>query len=309
MGKNINPDIQPSLQASNDSYHDCVENFNLLYKTTSNTEKLTSLIHYHECYEIVFYVSANVEAYLDDSSYSLKSHDILLIPPRKIHKLNYPQPCNYIRYVFYFTHEHIENAFGPALYKKAIHFFQNSGCYQLSLSAQEYIHLNRVFQNMHECRQEPSYKSRELISFYASIILQEIYLISEKRPGVNQEQRSLNPVAQILRYINEHYHQNITLEILEEEFYLNKSYICRIFHRTMGISLINYLQCKRILEAQQLLLNTDLPIIEISMESGFNNVQHFYRVFKKITGLTPKEYKKHHLNTQVGQTFTLFPPK
>ncbi len=99
-------------------------------------------------------------------------------------------------------------------------------------------------------------------------------------------------MEQILVYINDHYSQQITLQDLEENFFLNKSYICRIFRKTMGISLVNYLQYKRILEAQKLLLNSDMPIIEIGMECGFTSVQHFYRVFKKITGLTPKEYKK-----------------
>ena len=70
----------------------------------------------------------------------------------------------------------------------------------------------------------------------------------------------------------------------------------------MGISLVNYLQYKRILEAQKLLLNSDMPIIEIGMECGFTSVQHFYRVFKKITGLTPKEYKKNQLHTSLGQS-------
>ena len=114
-------------------------------------------------------------------------------------------------------------------------------------------------------------------------------------------------MEQILVYINDHYSQQITLQDLEEIFFLNKSYICRIFRKTMGISLVNYLQYKRILEAQKLLLNSDMPIIEIGMECGFTSVQHFYRVFKKITGLTPKEYKKNQLHTSLGQSISLLP--
>ncbi|HIS32771.1 MAG TPA: helix-turn-helix transcriptional regulator [Candidatus Limivivens intestinipullorum] len=114
-------------------------------------------------------------------------------------------------------------------------------------------------------------------------------------------------MEQILVYINDHYSQQITLQDLEENFFLNKSYICRIFRKTMGISLVNYLQYKRILEAQKLLLNSDMPIIEIGMECGFTSVQHFYRVFKKITGLTPKEYKKNQLHTSLGQSISLLP--
>lgn len=286
------------------SYLDIVKEFDLLYKATPPTEQPESLIHYHDCYELIFYVSAKLEAYLDDVHYSINSHDLLIIPPRKIHKIIYAERCNYVRYVFYFTQEQIQNAFLPSMMQKALFLFRDRGQHKITLSAHDYIRINNIFRNMYEHIKEMSAGNYYLITNYASILLQELYLLYGNLPD-SSEDRILTPVEQILNYINENYSQQITLDSLAEKYYLNKSYICRIFRKTMGISLVTYLQYKRILEAQTMLLNSDKPIIDIAMDCGFSNVQHFYRVFKKITNLTPIEYKKHQPGKTLGLEFSL----
>lgn len=289
------------------SYLDIVKEFDLQYKITPSTEQPESLIHYHDCYELIFYVSAKIEVYLDDVYYSINSHDLLIIPPRKIHKIIYPERCNYVRYVFYFTQEQIQNAFLPSMQKKALFLFRDRGQHKLTLSAQDYLRINNVFRNMHEHMTEMSAGNYYLITNYASILLQELFLLYGNLPDASEE-RTLTPVEQILNYINENYSQQITLDSLAEKYHLNKSYICRIFRKTMGISLVTYLQYKRILEAQNMLLNSEKPIIDIAMDCGFSNVQHFYRVFKKITNLTPSEYKKHQSGAKLGLEFSLNQP-
>lgn len=298
----------PAADATVDSsYLDIVNEFDLLYKVTPSIEQPESLIHYHDCYELIFYVSAKIEVYLDDVHYSINSHDLLIIPPRKIHKIIYAERCNYIRYVFYFTQEQIQNAFLPSMIQKALFLFRDRGQHKLSLSAHNYIKINNVFQNMYEHIKEMSAANYYLITNYASILLQELYLLYGDIPDSSKE-RILTPVEQILNYINENYSQQITLDNLAEKYFLNKSYICRIFRKTMGISLVTYLQYKRILEAQNMLLNSDKSIIDIAMDCGFSNVQHFYRVFKKITNLTPSEYKKHQPEKTLGLEFSLDQP-
>lgn len=289
------------------TYHDDVKTFDLLYEITDSSEKKAPIIHYHECFEVVFYISADLEVYLDDAHCTLGTGQILLIPPRKIHKLIYSENTNYIRYIFYFTLDHVANAFHGTAKQKVVHFFQSPDSYKAVLSAPEFFRMKGIFHNMLEHKQTHSAKNHDLLTTYASVILQELYLIFSSQTPEEKSPEEISPVEQILVYINDHYSQQITLQDLEENFFLNKSYICRIFRKTMGISLVNYLQYKRILEAQKLLLNSDMPIIEIGMECGFTSVQHFYRVFKKITGLTPKEYKKNQLHTSLGQSISLLP--
>ena len=286
-------------------YHDLVSNFELSYKSTPSTEQLSSLIHYHECFELILYISADIEAYIDDIHYNLHTHDVLVVPPRKLHKIVYPNPQNYVRYVFYFTSGHIEKAFDYPEAAKALSLFMDQTYQKASLSVREFLRINHIMQNMYDHISEDPRQNMHLLNTYSSLILQELYIIFTSRPPADMTNKILSPVEQILKYINEHYSENITLEELEEKFYLNKSYICRIFRKTMGISLVNYIQHKRILEAQQMLLTTDASIINISLECGFSNLQHFYRVFKKMTDLTPNEYKKNQSRTKLGQPILL----
>ncbi len=304
MPNTTNAKELPQQEVHNTSYHDKVENFDLLYKITPVSEKSTPLLHYHECYEIVFYISADVEIYVDNLHFTLSSRDLIIIPPRKLHKVISRPSQTYIRYVFYFTSEQINQAFRNSSNPKSSQLFKDNVCCKLSLPAQAYMRMNNVFHNMYEHKTILSYKNSDLLNTYASAILQEAIFLSEKYMEKELTADKSSPIDQILQYINDHYSENITLDILETKFYMDKSYICRLFQKTMGISVINYLQYRRIMEAQQLLLNSDLPIIDICMDCGFNNVQHFYRVFKKITNLTPTEYKKHLLSTHLGQALS-----
>lgn len=290
-------------ETADSNYHDLVNNFEITYKITLPTEQLNALIHYHECFEIIFYISANIEAYIDDIHYDLHSQDVLVVPPRKLHKIIYPEKQNYIRYVFYFTEDHIKNAFSPTLVKKALHLFLNRSYQKASLSVPDFIRINSLFSNMYHHKSQLSPANLYLLNTYSSVILQELYVIFKNLPAYEKAETDMSPVEQILKYINGHYSEGISLEDFEKIFYLDKSYICRVFRKTMGISLVNYLQHKRILEAQQLLLNSDESIIDISLECGFNNIQHFYRVFKKVTHLTPNEFKKHQTSSVLGQSF------
>ncbi|HHW49780.1 MAG TPA: helix-turn-helix transcriptional regulator [Clostridiaceae bacterium] len=85
----------------------------------------------------------------------------------------------------------------------------------------------------------------------------------------------------------------ITLELLSKKFYLSKFYISRIFIEITGFSVFEYLQHRRIIEAQKMLKNSRKEIADICYDCGFNNIQYFYLVFKKMTRTAPYKYRKH----------------
>jgi AraC-like DNA-binding protein len=68
--------------------------------------------------------------------------------------------------------------------------------------------------------------------------------------------------------------------------------LCRFFKMNMGITVFDYLNKIKIEFACKLLMDQDLSILEVCLDSGFNNISHFNKQFKKITGLPPSEYRK-----------------
>lgn len=113
----------------------------------------------------------------------------------------------------------------------------------------------------------------------------------------------ISPLATIPTYLldirNEldlHYDMEFSLDQLEIDFQKSKFRICREFSSCFGISLIQYLNRRRITEAKRLLLTTNLTVHEIGSQVGIDNTNHFINIFKSQTGLTPSVYrKKEHL--------------
>ncbi|MDO4339401.1 MAG: AraC family transcriptional regulator [Eubacteriales bacterium] len=93
-------------------------------------------------------------------------------------------------------------------------------------------------------------------------------------------------------YLEEHYQERITLDRLAEEFYINKFYLTRVFKEQFGTTVLSYLDHIRITHAKRLLRFSELTIEEIGREVGVHEPGYFNRVFKKVEGITPGEYRK-----------------
>ncbi|HIT59992.1 MAG TPA: helix-turn-helix domain-containing protein [Candidatus Fimousia stercorigallinarum] len=98
----------------------------------------------------------------------------------------------------------------------------------------------------------------------------------------------------ILVFIYGHFSENITLERLAGEFHMSAGHISHEFSRAFGISPINYAINLRIDQAKWLLIQSELSIREISEEVGYQNIQHFAKIFQKRTGYLPLEYREKY---------------
>lgn len=107
-----------------------------------------------------------------------------------------------------------------------------------------------------------------------------------------KEQVSDKSIAKSIQdYIDQHYSEDIKSNILTDIFYLDSDYASKLFKKELGISFKNYLIQKRIDVAKDLLVNTDLPINTIADNVGYGNYSYFTRIFKKVVGITPIEYR------------------
>lgn len=93
-------------------------------------------------------------------------------------------------------------------------------------------------------------------------------------------------------YLDQHYQEKITLDGLSEQFFINKFYLLRIFKEQFGLSIQNYLAQVRVTHAKQLLRFSDQTIEQIGRQCGIEEPAYFSRVFKKVEGVSPGEYRR-----------------
>lgn len=108
-----------------------------------------------------------------------------------------------------------------------------------------------------------------------------------------QEERIIN---KIVRFVQKHLSEEISLSVLAEEFHFSTQYVSQLFKNEIGVNFLTYLTNIRMEKAKKLLLSTDLPIAEISEQSGYSDYRVFTKVFKKSEGVTPSQYRRDFLD-------------
>ncbi|HBF39155.1 MAG TPA: hypothetical protein DDW50_17780 [Firmicutes bacterium] len=105
-------------------------------------------------------------------------------------------------------------------------------------------------------------------------------------------------ITQVLKYIHQNFDQNISLETVAKYFYIDKSYLCKLFKKNTTENFNDYLMKLRINRAKKLLKNPEYNVGIISGKVGYTDYSYFGQVFKKMVGMTPSEYRKSSLNSK-----------
>ena len=100
----------------------------------------------------------------------------------------------------------------------------------------------------------------------------------------------LSIIAELIRYINEHLNEKLTLEQLAQQVNYSESYICHLFKKLTNKTLVSYIQEKRI-EQAAILIRQGVPVNQAAERVGFNNYSYFYKSFKKLKGCGPADYR------------------
>lgn len=113
----------------------------------------------------------------------------------------------------------------------------------------------------------------------------------EKKNGAMQEEDST--ILAIVHYMQENLSEEISLNRLSEKFHLSAQYISQLFKTEVGVNFLTYLTNIRLEHAKKLLLSSALSIAEISQRSGYNDYRVFTKVFKRVEGVTPSQYRRN----------------
>ena len=117
-------------------------------------------------------------------------------------------------------------------------------------------------------------------------LLQNGFIVENNTSGRNTTEKEM------ISYIQQNFTREISLKEFGNQFHLSEKYISRYFKEHFHITLSQYINHLRLEHARQLLQETTLPITEVAMQSGYENVSYFIRSFKKMYGMSPLKYRK-----------------
>lgn len=110
-------------------------------------------------------------------------------------------------------------------------------------------------------------------------------ILANKDPGKNS-------IEDILNYIDRNCNKDISLDQVGEYANMSSYYLSKIFKKETGVNFVTYLTDRKIEIAKDMLIHTDVPIINIALDLSYHEPNYFSKVFKKSTGQTPTEYRK-----------------
>jgi AraC-like DNA-binding protein len=154
--------------------------------------------------------------------------------------------------------------------------------------------IEHILLALHEL-DSPTSAAYEICDLLANALLNVVYLKMQKRQLSNEWIRENNEelIQQIITYLNEHYMEPLSLQHLGDVFHMSYYHLSHIFKANTGLSPIKYVLHRKIGEAQNLLMNTNMQIGEIGEDLGFNDNCHFSSIFKKRIGVSPLQYRQH----------------
>ena len=109
--------------------------------------------------------------------------------------------------------------------------------------------------------------------------------------AVAKQLNNVDIIAEILRYLQQHYAEDLNLKQVADQFGYNSAYLGKKFKRTTGETFLGFLEKIRMERAGELLQSSNLMVYEVAEKVGYRNVDYFYKKFKQFFQMSPNDYR------------------
>ena len=258
--------------------------------------------HFHKYIEIIYVTLGEMRVQIGNQNYIAKAGSLVLIDSREVHSTLIDKSTSKRCIILKFESEVFSNL-GASLEMRYIVPFLNPDFPHQKIFKKEEVDEAFIPELMEEVLNEFQKKEYGFeLSVIAGIYKIFLWILRNKYSlELRKQLERLNKTVNIekfqkaLKYVEEHFQEEISTSSLAEMCNMSYSYFSRQFSKIMGKTFKEYLNFVRINEAEKLLLATDLNITEVAMNTGFSNSSYFIKQFKLYKYFSPKQYKKHFL--------------
>lgn len=271
-------------------YYSKVEHdFCITYKQRTSAYNMRAF-HYHNVYELYFFTSGERLLFYKDHLYHVSEGDIVFVRKDELHCFTDADTYGHSFFLVDFQDEFLLNL--------GIDNINLSECFEkeiivVSLPLNKRSAIRAKFQELlEEFNGTMPHREVQIKLKLASILIslsisQDMY--GEKQEAFYQKQFI---VSKAMKFINENYQKKISLDEIADHVQYSRNYFCEYFKKYSGFTIVEYTNNIRVQKAQTYLSNTKLSITEIAGLCGFDSSTHFGRVFRKVTGMSPLQFRK-----------------
>jgi len=249
--------------------------------------------HSHDSYEIYYMRAGERYYFIKDRSYHVKKGDLVLIQPNVLHKTMVANSPHHERILINFKSYFMEPMYRSVLEDLFDVFGEGP---VLHPDARELIMIESIMEKLLREQRQTDYGTEGYVRLLLSELLLLIYRHiqhSDSKGRTSEHPTTLHrKVSDIVKYINEHFREPMSLKALSGHFHISPYYLCRIYKEVTGFGVIEYVNSLRVQEAQKLLKSTKLSVTDITEQVGFDSSTHFGRIFKAACGMSPLQYRK-----------------
>ncbi len=253
-------------------------NFQVKLKLNYTTGHYRS--HWHEHFELLYFVSGNSEITCGGADYTVQEGDLFIVNSGERHSTNSVEGSEYLCM-------HLSPRFFEDIE------FENY-VFERHIVGDDFV--KGCFDKIYEEQQTRSAAYDMRIKSIAYALMAHLTCHYRKDPlsenGALVNKNKLRDINDVFLYIAKNYSTQITTAILADHFHLTEQYFCHMFKGKTGKTPTDYINGYRIEKAAVFLKNTDKSITDIALSVGFEDSNYFARVFKKHMGLSPREYRK-----------------
>jgi len=252
--------------------------------------------HTHSQYEIYYFHSGKANYIINDRIYVLEPGDLFLLHGMTLHKAHVHPDTAYHRTTIHFDPYYFKKFIQPSYSPDLLIPFRKLHNIRLQLRGEDKLAIEAQFCSMLKLYKE---KTDYSLQRFQAQMLDLMIMINEhckkplqsipEFPSAREEH-----VQRIISYIEQHFNEDLTLEMIQSELHLSKYYLAKTFKEITGMTIFYFLMQRRIYEAKLKLIENDMPITDIGYEVGFKHPSHFSRAFKQHTEKTPEQYRKEN---------------
>lgn len=258
---------------------------NTSHKTTENF-----LIHTHSDYEIYYFICGDVDYLIDGKEIHPEPHTIVLVAPNVFHGVRVNSAAVYERYTLHVDPDVLSVERRPLLlsvFPRPQRF--GDPAFPCRLERMEGSGVLEILHAFEACARQDRERQEALSPVLTEAVL-SVLLLHAQPAALDEQERENGRVSRtqkdVIDYLNAHFTEPITLDMLSERFYISKHYLNRAFRKATGTTVMDYLIHKRVTYVQQLLFN-GVPVSQAAAQAGFGDYTSFYRAYVKRFGHAP----------------------